>query len=174
MLALAFFLLIAQTPSSRADEDEPWDFWDVEPEQPPRQGESEEEIQRKQEEKERKQKEKAAFPKDEVDDEVQAFWIVFSLASNMGTQPFRDFYGVPKQRRGPKLLCGSMTCMVSGSRRCCCRLLLDFEDPQIVKSLPCCPGDVPRTAHTASLSQPGSPAAGAAPTNEPQSTGEKE
>ncbi|CAE7403436.1 fadB [Symbiodinium sp. KB8] len=132
MLALAFFLLIAQTPSSRADEDEPWDFWDVEPEQPPRQGESEEEIQRKQEEKERKQKEKAAFPKDEVDDEVQAFWIVFSLASNMGTQPFRDFYGVPKQR------------------------------------------DVPRTAHTASLSQPGSPAAGAAPTNEPQSTGEKE
>jgi len=133
MLALAFFLLIAQTPSqTRAEEDEPWDFWDVEPEQPPRQGESEEEIQRKQEEKERKQKEKAAFPKDEVDDEVQAFWILFSLASNMGTQPFRDFYGVPKQR------------------------------------------DVPRTAHTATLSQPGSPAAGASPTNEPQSTGEKE
>ena len=102
MLALAFFLLIAQTPSqTRAEADEPWDFWDVEPEQPPRQGESEEEIQRKQEEKERKQKEKAAFPKDEVDDEVQAFWILFSLASNMGTQPFRDFYGVPKQRSGP-------------------------------------------------------------------------
>ena len=41
--------------------------------------------------------------KSEVDDEVQAFWILFAITSGAGRQPFRDYYGVPKRRLGPSL-----------------------------------------------------------------------
>ena len=79
------------------------------------------------------------------------------------------------------VLLGSCCRLSLGSLICCrhffvfaCCCLTSKATNRAAFPVLSCAGDVPRTAHTATLSQPGSPAAGASPTNEPQSTGEKE